>query len=69
MKITSAAVAVAAITLLISPVTVLVWRRDRRWSIAGSSSGSAAGSPSAGSAGAGTQASAAFRPDPPARAD
>ena len=57
MKLVSAAAAVAAITILTSPVASFAQSAggSAGGSSAGSSSGSAAGSPSAGSAGAGSQ--------------
>ena len=61
MKLVSAAAAVAAITILISPVASFAQSAggSAGGSSAGSSSGSAAGSPSAGSAGAASQGIAA----------
>jgi hypothetical protein len=64
MKLTSAAAAVAAITILISPVAS--FGQSAGGSSAGSSSGSAAGSPSAGSAGAGSQGISGVPPGPAA---
>ena len=64
MKLASATAAVAAITILISPVASLA--QSAGGSSAGSSSGSAAGSPSAGSAGAGSQGISGVPPGPAA---
>jgi hypothetical protein len=64
MKLVSAAAAVAAITILISPVASFA--QSAGGSSAGSSSGSAAGSPSPGSAGAGSQGISGVPPGPAA---
>ena len=64
MKLASAAAAVAAITILISPVAS--FGQSAGGSSAGGSSGSAAGSPSAGSAGAGSQGISGVPPGPAA---